>query len=123
MVGCSDYVIKNPIRHFNLEDLFEKSVLNRGTSLSQYMTKYALLKKWGYPDEWKLMGVTKLGAPIERWTYYAWIPGFPVSYRYVAKEYRLYFHGDILMKWEDTDLLKRESKDVESKGVKGEVKK
>jgi hypothetical protein len=106
-----------------LEDLFEKSVLNRGTSLSQYMTKYALLKKWGYPDEWKLMGVTKLGAPIERWTYYAWIPGFPVSYRYVAKEYRLYFHGDILMKWEDTDLLKRESKDVESKGVKGEVKK
>ena len=121
VAGCSDYVVKNPLKHFNLEDLFEKSVLDRGTSLSRGMTQYALLKKWGYPDQKKLVGVTKFGAPIEEWTYYAWIPGFPVNYRYVAKEYRLTFHGDILMSYEDTDIIKRKPKDIELKAIENKA--
>jgi hypothetical protein len=113
--GCGDYVVKDPLKNLTLD-----SLLDRGPSISQGMTKTSLLRKWGYPDKRKLVGETKLGAPIEEWTYYAWIPGFPVNYRYVAKEYRLTFQGDILMTWEDTDIIKRKPKDVELKAIEND---
>ena len=104
--GCADYKVKNPIKSLNVE-----SIVDRGPSLGKYMTKYQVLKKWGCPDEVKLVGNTPIwGAPIERWTYYAWLPDFPINYRNVAKEYRLYFQGEVLTDWEDTDKKKPEIK-------------
>lgn len=101
MVGCGDYVIKHPFKGLSSKNINIESLLDRGPSINIWMTKWHVLKKWGHPDEMKLVGTTPVwGAPIECWRYDAWLPGFPVNYRYVAKDYKLYFQGEILIKIE-----------------------
>jgi hypothetical protein len=107
--GCSDYTVKNPIKNLkkSIQTMNIETIVDKGPTLSQFMLKYHVLKKWGYPDEIHLLGTTPIwGAPITCWVYYAWIPDFPVNYRNVAREYRLYFQGDTLMKWEESKVSK-----------------
>lgn len=105
--GCADYTIDNPIKDIypiNVERLVDRG-LNRGPNISVWCRKHDVLRKWGMPDEVKLVGETPVwGAPVQRWTYYSWVPGFPVNYRYISKNYRLYFQGDILVRMESTDI-------------------
>ena len=105
--GCADYRVKNPIKSINVEAL-----IDRGPSLNKFMTKYQVLKKWGCPDRIELVGNTPIwGAPIECWTYYSWLPDFPVNYRNVSKEYKLFFQGEILTDWKDTEkkIIKKDT--------------
>lgn len=105
--GCSDYTVKNPIKNIkkSIQTMNAETLVDKGPALSQFTLKYDVLKKWGYPDEIHLIGTTPIwGAPITCWVYYAWIPDFPVNYRNVAREYRLYFQGDTLMRWEDSRI-------------------
>jgi outer membrane protein assembly factor BamE (lipoprotein component of BamABCDE complex) len=98
--GCSDF--ESPTKGLSVE-----SVVGGGASLVKGMSKDEVFEKWGRPSDKKHMGETRWGAPIERWTYYAWLPSAPVNYRYVSKGRRLFFEGDALVSWEDVKLQKK----------------
>lgn len=105
--GCSDF--ENPTKGLSVE-----SVVGGGASLTKGMSKDDVLEKWGRPDDKKQMGETRWGAPIERWTYYAWFPSVPVNYRYVSKGRRLFFEGDALVSWEDVEFQRNKENKEQS---------
>lgn len=98
--GCSDF--DDPTKRLTLE-----SVVGGGPSLAKGMTRDEVLEKWGHPDNVKFVGETRWGAPIERWTYHAWLSDFPVDYRYVSVGRRLFFEGNALARWEDIEKKRR----------------
>ncbi len=108
--GCSDF--KDPTKKLNVE-----SVVTGGDSLTQGMTKDQVIAGWGHPEHIKFLGDTKWGSPIEQWTYHAFLPKFPVNFRYVSKGKRLVFEGDALVKWEDIDIEEKEEESEASDAV------
>ncbi len=112
--GCSDF--QDPTKKLNVE-----SVVTGGDSLTQGMTKDQVIAGWGHADDVKSLGDTKWGAPIEQWTYHAFLPKFPVNFRYVSKGCRLVFEGDALVKWENIDIEKKEQKSESSQAPSKKV--
>lgn len=92
--GCADF--NSPV-----EELSVQRIVNQGPEFTVGMKKNAVLKDWGMPDEKKVVGRTKWGAEIECWTYRAFVPGFPVDYKYVSSGRNLYFEGNALARWEE----------------------
>lgn len=105
LAGCSDF--QDPTKKLTLE-----SVVTGGDALNQGMTKDQVIAGWGHPDRVKSLGQTKWGAPIEEWSFYAWLPKFPVNFHYVSKGRRLVFEGDALVRWEEIEI--KENAEVES---------
>ncbi|MBI1883018.1 MAG: hypothetical protein HYS08_02295 [Chlamydiae bacterium] len=111
MAGCSDF--EDPTKKISLE-----TVVGGGPSLKLGMTKDEVKASWGNPDNVKATGENRWGAPREEWTYHAWFPVVPVNYKYVSKGRRLFFEGDALVKWEETEV---EQTKTEDRGQKTET--
>jgi len=109
LCGCSDF--ESPTKGLNVE-----SVVGGGPSLAKGMTKDEVLEKWGRPDDKKHMGESRWGAPIERWTYYAWFSSAPVNYRYVSKGRRLLFEGNALLSWEEVEFKRKKESEEQKTG-------
>ncbi|MEA3328605.1 MAG: hypothetical protein U9Q08_02580 [Candidatus Omnitrophota bacterium] len=65
------------------------------------MVKEGVRDIWGRPDVITRTGTNELGVLCEEWVYYGRYPGLPVNAGYFHKTKRLYFEGNVLVRWKD----------------------
>lgn len=96
LTGCADF--NNPVQ----------KMVDQKPEFTVGMKKNDVLKGWGRPDGRKVVGHTKWGVEVECWTYRAFVPGFPVDYKYFSSGKDLYFEGDALVRWEEMNDEKKD---------------
>ncbi len=101
LAGCSDIRVPT-FRYATTHPWDTKTPLRMG------LTKQAIIKKWGEPDEVIPNGWDEAGLKKEKWIYRAWFPNFPIDYRYLSKSKCLFFVGDSLIDLKDLDEVKKE---------------